>query len=165
MNTTPANATPLSEFKLNGLTWNHYSSGIRTYNFVDVYQCTLYFSSQDKPKKDQLTAVIKNIEYPIAIRIKILTSMLPDKMPEFWRETIEGEVTGKAFSRFQKGFSNLNEEDILVFTYLSGKGTRLYLNDKLLFNDPGPGLMQGLLEQWIGSQPISEDLKQALIAE
>jgi hypothetical protein len=156
-----ANASPPPlEIKLNNLTWTHHSSGIRSYIFVDVYQCALYLHDKDTP-----IASIGNLEYPVAIRIEILTSMLPDKMPETWRETMLSEVTAKAFRRFQKGFLHLDKGDVLLFLYLPMESTILFLNDKLLFKDPGPGLMQALLEQWIGSHPISEDLKQALIGE
>ena len=158
----PANASPPPNLKLDNLPWIHYSTGIRSYRFVDVYQCTLYLPDKDEPIS---SLDLLKLEYPVAIRIEILTSMLPDKMPEVWRETIESEVTGKAFRRFQKGFLNLDEGDVLLFMYLPGETTSLFLNDKLLFKDPGPGLMQALLEQWIGSHPISEDLKQALIGE
>jgi hypothetical protein len=128
-----------------------------------VYRCTLYQPEKQNLTLDKLAASIEALESPLAIRIEILTSMLPDKMPEAWRETIKSEVTGKAFRRFRKGFADLDEGDILLFVYLPGEATHLFLNDKLVFKDPGPGLMQGLLEQWIGSQPISEELKQALL--
>lgn len=157
------NASPPSSLNSAGLTWTHHSSGIRSYNFIDVYQCALYFPANEKPNQNKLAAAAKDLKSPIAIRIEISTSMLPDKMPDVWRETIESEVTGKAFHRFRKGFARLDEGDVLLFLYLPGEGTRLLLNDKPVFKDPGPGLMQGLLEQWVGSNPISEDLKQALI--
>ncbi len=155
-----ANASPPPELKLKNLTWSHHASGVRSYNFVDVYRCALYLTDDDPP-----IASINNLEFPVVIRIEILTSMLPDKMPDVWRETIESEVTGKAFRRFKKGFSNLDEGDVLTFMYLPGKPTSLFLNDKLLFKDPGSGLMKGLLEQWMGAHPVSEDLKQALLGE
>ena len=165
LNLASANANPPADFRIDNQTWTHHSSGIRSYNFVDVYQCVLYLPKKNKPTNKKLIESVENLDFPVAIRIKILTSMLPDKMPEDWRQTIESEVTGKAFHRFQKGFSSLDEGDILLFLFSPGEGTRLLLNDKLMFKDPGPGLMQGLLEQWMGSHPISEDLKQALIEE
>ncbi|GJL77165.1 MAG: hypothetical protein NPINA01_01540 [Nitrospinaceae bacterium] len=155
-----ASASPPPELKLNNLKWTHFSSGIRSYEFVDVYQCALYLPNRVRP-----IASINNLKFPVLIRIEILTSMLPDKMPDVWRETIESEVTGKAFRRFKKGFSNLDEGDVLLFMYLPGKATSLFLNDKFLFKDPGAGLMEALLEQWIGSHPVSEDLKEALLQE
>ena len=158
-----ANASPPSSLNSTSLTWALHSSGVRSYNFIDVYQCALYFPANEKPNQEKLTASAKDLKSPVAIRIEISTSMLPDKMPDVWRETIESEVTGKAFLHFRKGFARLDEGDVLLFLYLPGEGTRLLLNDKPVFKDPGPGLMQSLLEQWVGSNPISEDLKQALI--
>ena len=158
-------ANPPSELKSNGMTWVSHSSGIRIYNFVDVYQCTLYLNIKNKPSKDELISAVNHLTFPIALHIKVLTSMLPDKMPETWRETIESEITGKAFHKFQKGFSRLDEGDVLLFVYSPKEETRLLLNGKLMFKDPGPGLMQSLLEQWIGPKPISEELKQALVRE
>ncbi len=154
----PANASPPPNLHLADLTWTHHSSGVRSYNFVDVYQCALYLHDKNKP-----VASIRDLEHPVAIRIEILTSMLPDKMPPVWRETIEDEVTGKAFRRFKRGFASLDEGDVLLFVYMPGEATSLFLNGKRLFKDPGPGLMEALLEQWIGSHPVSEDLKQALL--
>jgi hypothetical protein len=162
-----ASAMPAASAELNidGIAWKNYSSGIRSYNLIDVYQCGFYFYGVEKFEKDNLMASIHSLNSAFAIRIIILTSMLPETMPDQWRKTIEEEVTGRALNRFKKGFARLNENDVLAFAYLPGKGTRFFLNGKFLFKDPGSGLMQSLLEQWIGSQPVSEDLKQVLIGD
>lgn len=165
LNISPGIAGAPSDLKLRDITWTHHSSGVRSYNLIDVYRCTLYFPKNEKPDQGKLAASVKKLVSPVAIHIEILTSLLPDKMPEVWRETIESEVTGKAFRRFQKGFAGLDEGDVLLFSYLPEKDTQLLLNGKPVFKDPGPGLMQGLLEQWMGSNPISEDLKEVLIGE
>ncbi len=157
-----ANASPPPDLKLDNRPWIHFSSGIRSHYFVDVYQCALYLP--DEGKSISSLNLLK-LEYPVALRIEILTSELPDKMPDVWRETIKPEIIDKAFRRFQKGFMNLDGGDVLLFMYLPGEATRLFLNGKLLFKDPGPGLMEALLEQWLGSNPVSEDLKQALLGE
>ncbi len=159
---TSANASPPLDLKLDNLSLIHYSSGIRSHYFVDVYQCALYIPNNGKSIS---SLDLLKLVHPIAMRIEIMTSELPDKMPDIWRETIEPEIMDKAFRRFQKGFLTLDGGDVLLFMYLPGEGTRLVLNDKLLFTDPGPGLMEALLEQWLGSEPVSEDLKQALLRE
>ena len=158
-----AMAGPPSQMKQGGRTWVPHAYGIRTYGLIDVYQCAIYRPQDRTLTSKKLVASIKTLKTPVAIRIQILTSMLPDKMPEVWKETVKSEVTGKAFHRFRKGFARLDEGDVLLFVYLPGEATRLFLNNKPVFKDPGPGLMQSLLEQWVGSQPISEDLKQALL--
>lgn len=165
-----AHGEPPSRLKIQGFTWTPLSSGVRTYNLIDVYQCVLYISNQnelnpDQRNKKQLIASLKSLQYPMALRVEILTSMLPEKMPGAWRETIQSEVTGKAFRKFKKGFAGLDEGDILFFMYKPGESTRLFLNNEQVFEDPGSGLMEGLIDQWLGSRPISEDLKQALLGE
>ncbi len=157
-----ANASPPPDLKLDNHPWIHYSSGIRSYNFFDVYQCALYIPDKDIPIS---SLNLTKLEYPVAIRVEILTSMLPDKMPDIWRKTIKPEIIDKAFRRFQKGFLNLNERDVLLFVYLPGEATSLFLNGRLLFKDPGPELMEALLEQWVGSHPVSEDLKRVLLGD
>ncbi|PIR00251.1 MAG: hypothetical protein COV66_07130 [Nitrospinae bacterium CG11_big_fil_rev_8_21_14_0_20_45_15] len=155
-----ANVSSPAHLKLNNVSWIHHSSGIRSYNFVDIYQCALYFPDKGKPFE---SLDLTKLENPVAIRVEVLTSMLPDHMPDVWRETIKPEIIDKAFRRFQKGFLSLEEGDVLIFMYLPGEATSLFLNEKLLFADPGPGLMEALIEQWVGSHPISEDLKEALM--
>ena len=160
LNITSVNASPPPDLILDNLPWIHYSTGIRSHHFVDVYQCALYLPDKEKP-----IASLQNLEYPVAIRVEILTSMLPDKMPDVWRKTIKPELIDKAFRKFQKEFLNLDENDVLLFMYVPGEATSLFLNDKLLFKDPGRELMESLLEQWVGPHPVSEDLKQALIGK
>jgi hypothetical protein len=45
------------------------------------------------------------------------------------------------------------------------KKQNCYIKNEIKFPDSGSGLMQALLEQWLGPHPVSEDLKAALIIE
>ena len=162
---SPVYANAPTKLKLKQQAWILRSAGIRPHHFIDVYQCGIYLPEKSSLTISKLVQSIEAINFPIAIRIEILTSMLPDKMPEPWRETLESEITGKAFRRFQKGFAKLDKGDTLIFVYIPKEGTLLFLNGKRVFKDPGRRLMQGLLEQWIGAHAISQELKQALIKE
>ncbi len=155
-----AEENPPSEIQLAGEKWTLASSGIRTYAFVDVYQCAVYL---DKPGKVEESILEK--KQPVAIRIQILTSQHPGHVPDVWKETIESEVSDKIYKRFKKHFLKLEEGDELIFSYIPGQSTRFYQNGKKVFEDSGSGLMQSLLEQWIGKDPISNDLKMALFNE
>jgi len=125
---------------------------------MDVYQCAIYLDKEVENLK-----TILELNRPVVIRVKILTSELPDKVPGPWKETIKPEVSDKIYSRFKKQFFKLTTGDILIFSFLPEQSTILYLNGEKKFSDPGSGLMQALLEQWIGSDPVSEDLKLALV--
>ena len=135
-----------------------YSSGIRDYFFVDLYECAVYLDGKEK----NLDSIL-NLTIPVAIRLKILTSELPDQVPDPWRETIKPEVSDKIYSRFKKQYIKLSEGDIILFNYFPGESTVFYLNGKKMFVDPGSSLMEALLDQWLGPSPVSEDLKASLI--
>ncbi len=151
---------PPSTLTLENRDWVLASSGIRTYAFIDVYQCSLYLKESGKVRK-----TILEKKQPVTIRVKILTSELPGQVPDTWKETIKPEVSDKVYKRFKKNFRKLEEGDELLFSYTPGKATLLYLNRDKVFSDPGVELMHSLLDQWIGEDPISDDLKNNLIQE
>ncbi|QPJ60821.1 MAG: hypothetical protein G3M70_02525 [Candidatus Nitronauta litoralis] len=155
-----AEDNPPSKMKLEGVEWMLASSGVRTYAFIDVYQCALYLKEPGKVRK-----TILEQKQPVTIRIKILTSELPGQVPDAWKETIKPEVSDKVYRRFKKNFKKLEEGDELLFSYTPGQATLLYLNREKVFSDPGAGLMYSLLDQWVGEEPISDDLKTALVHE
>ncbi len=149
---------PPSNIEIQGSNWKLYSHGVRNFAFMDLYQCALY-----RMQKEKILDSVLDLKSPIAIRIQILTSNLPDNVPSAWKEAIKPEVTDKTYNRFKKQYLKIEEGDILIFTFLPSQSTNLYLNGKKELVDPGPGLMQALLDQWVGLNPISEDLKVALI--
>ena len=107
---------------------------------MDVYQCAIYLDREST--NSELTLKLKHF---VAVRIKILISELPDQVPDAWREAIKPEISHKLYSRFVKQIC--------------------YINNEIKFSNPGSGLMQALLEQWLELHPVSEDLKAALIIE
>ncbi len=155
-----AEENPPPTLNLGDKEWVLASSGIRTYAFIDVYQCALYLEKAGKVRK-----TILEQKQPVTIRIKILTSELPGQVPDAWKETIKPEVSDKVYKRFKKNFRKLEEGDELLFSYKPGKATLLYLNREKVFSDPGAGLMYSLLDQWLGEEPVSDDLKTALVHE
>ena len=153
-----AHETPPSEINIEDRSWVLFSSGVRDYFFMDLYECAVYLDGKEK----NLDSIL-NLIYPVAIRLKILTSELPGQVPDPWKETIKPEVSDKIYSRFKKQFFKLSEGDIILFIYFPGESTVFYLNGERKFMDPGPGLMEALLEQWLGPSPVSEELKASLI--
>ena len=107
---------------------------------MDVYQCAIYLY-----QKITNSELLLEFKHPVAVRIKILISELPDQVPDAWREAIKPEISHKLYSRFKKKIC--------------------YINNEIKFSDPGSGLMQALLEQWLGAHPVSKDLKATLIIE
>ncbi len=147
-----------ANISIEGRNWELYSSGVRTRMFLDVYQCAIYLDQEEKNLDSDL-----DLKHPIAIRIQILISELPEQVPDPWRESIKPEISDQLYSRFKKEIFKLTQRDLLIFTFLPGGPTKFYINNEKKFSDPGSGLMHSLLEQWIGPFPVSEDLKTALL--
>ncbi len=157
--TSSAQENPPETIHIGGRDWSLFSSGVRSYAFFDVYQCALYMDSRQGGDLDSIQA----LSHPVGIRIEVLTSEMPEEVPDPWKEAIRPELSDKLYNRFKKKFFKLNQGDVLFFSYLPDQATVFYLNAEKKFSDPGPGLFEALLEQWIGAKPVSEDLKAALL--
>ncbi len=155
---TSAQEEPPSSIRIEEIDWQLYSHGVRIRYFMDVYQCAIYMD-----KSGENLHSILELKRPVAIRIKILISELPDQVPDAWKEAIQPEISDKLYRRFKKRIFKLEQGDTLTFTFLPRQSTNFYINDDKKFSDPGSSLMLALLEQWIGPIPISEDLKMALL--
>lgn len=153
-----AHEKPPAVMKAENRNWKLHSYGVRNRWFMDVYQCAMYLDNGNQ----NLESVL-DLKHPVAIRIKILISELPNQVPDAWREAIKPEISDKLYSRFKKQIFKLEQGDQLTFTYLPGQSTGFFINNEKKFSDPGPDLMRALLEQWLGPQPVSEELKVALI--
>lgn len=139
-----------TDLRLNGY-------GEREVMWMDVYRCALYL-----PRRSSDPAQIVRTPKPKLLKIRVLTDAAPDDMPERWRETLDSELTDRLFRRMKKVYRRASSGDELTFAYLPGKGTSFYFNGKRIFNDPGYGLMESLLDQWMGPKPVSRNLKRLL---
>lgn len=125
--------------------------------FMDVYGLALYL-----PKKSSSTAFIRSRETPSAIRIRVNYDP-PAEAPDRWEETFRSELSRELFNRMTNVYENLEAGDVIMFTYAPDHGTKAFRNGRLLFADKGHGLMDGLLDQWLGSRPVSKNLRRLLL--
>ena len=133
--------------------------GTRSLAFIDVYRCALYL-----PRRIGSIDEMMPDDVPVAIVIEVLVNDPPDEMPDRWRATLREEITDRAFKKLKRAYRQVAMHDRLVFLYRPGTGTDVILNENALFTDPGKGLMNGLLEQWLGDKPVSESLRTALMS-
>ncbi len=153
----PAPAAVAPQIEYRGLSLHLNGYGEREILWTDVYRCALYLpeTSSDRARiVDQRTAKV--------IRVTVLIDNLPDDMPARWRETLSDELNGEMFKRMKSAFRAAGAGDELQFGFVPGTGTEVRLNDEVILNDPGFGLMQALLEQWLGPNAISRNLRRLL---
>jgi hypothetical protein len=65
--------------------------------------------------------------------------------------------------QFSDLFDDAKRDDQVWVDYLPGKGTRVTINGKLRGIVPGADFNRALLRIWLGDEPVTEDLKQALL--
>lgn len=134
--------------------------GEREIMWMSVYRCALYLGRTiTEPEK-----IVQSSDVPKVLKILVLTDNAPAEMPDQWRKTLDSELTERLFRRMKRGYAKASAGDELKFAYLPGQGTSFYLNGTQVFNDPGYGLMEALLDQWLGPEPVSGNLKRLLSA-
>jgi len=149
---------PRIDYKGTSLVLNGH--GEREIMWMSVYRCALYLGRMiTEPEK-----IVQSSDVPKVLKILILTDNAPAEMPDQWRKTLESELTDCLFQRMKKRYGKASAGDELKFAYLPGQGTSFYFNGKKVFNDPGYGLMEALLDQWLGPEPVSGNLKRLLSA-
>lgn len=132
--------------------------GIRQELLVNVYHLALYSEA------DNIDTLLNSVDsYPVAIRIEILTDILPDSPPDQWSNLFREVMSPGHFNLLIKNYKNLADGDILLLSYLPGKGTSVFMKDKLLFKTTESGFIEAVIDGFIGSEPFSAELKQSIL--
>ena len=58
----------------------------------------------------------------------------------------------------------MTKGDSFSFDYKPRIGTIVRFNGKIILEDKGYGLMEALLDQWIGNDPVSTSLRDSLVS-
>ena len=132
--------------------------GIRNEYFVDIYHVSLY--SDAKSIEEMQRA---DISHHVAIRIKILTDILPDTPPPYWMNLFCEILNQKQFELFTDSYSKLNNGDVLAINYIPGKGTDIFMKKKKLLVIKENYLIAAVVKSFIGANPVSDDLKDSIL--
>ena len=133
------------------------SRAVRVYLWADAYRIGLYFSEQD--------TIRDLIEHPseVAVRVEILTDHLPEDPPEAWVEVFREHLSEKLKNRLVRGFAELKPDDVLWFIHDEKGDSRITFNHEPIAVTSGYGMMRSMLLLWVGSDPISWQLREDLI--
>lgn len=132
--------------------------GIRQELLVNVYHLALYSEA------DNTNALLKSVtSYPVAIRIEVLTDILPDIPPDHWLKLFSETMTPDHFNLLVENYKKLADGDVLLLSYLPGEGTSVFMRDKLLFKTPESRIIEAVINGIIGPEPFSTELKQSIL--
>ncbi len=99
-----------------------------------------------------------------AIRLKVLyDNELPEELPELWREPLQEEMNREMLETVLNLYDQISTGDIVIFTYHPELGTRVSLNNERVIERNNSTLITTLLYNWIGIEPVSENLKRLLL--
>jgi len=143
--------------KLNG-------AGLRKKVVFKVYVAGLYL---EHPTKDAATAV--SSDEVKSMRLHILRTLEASKITEAIGEGFERNSKAQMASlkerldKFNAMFPNVVEGDEIVMTYVPAKGTIVNAKGAEKGVIEGKDFADALFSVWLGSNPVQEDLKKALL--
>lgn len=143
--------------KLNG-------GGIRTKAIFKVYVAGLYLET---PSKDAATVV--SSDQAKQVRLSLLRSLGKSKITEAISEGFEKNSKAQMgalkarLDRFNAMIPDLEKGDLLIFTFVSGKGTMVTAKGVEKGTIEGKDFADALFSVWLGANPVQEDLKKGML--
>jgi hypothetical protein len=127
---------------------------------IPVYTVTLYASTRvPEPaglsRSDIAKAVRVDVQYDPGLRPRV---------PVDWRRELVPNLNAAAVSSLERGFAALEAGDVLIVSYVPGRGTSIRLNRNTIVAEGEHDVMLAFLDHWLGQRPVSQDIKSALVA-
>lgn len=149
-------AAPL---KLNG-------AGIRYKFFFKIYVGALYLSGTQSD-----AALILKSNQPNRISMHFLYDEVPkEKLVNAWvegfidnNEKASYEAVKDRLGKFNLMFSDVHKGDVVLLDYLPGTGTRVSIKGEEKGIIEGADFNRALLAVWLGDDPVTEELKDAML--
>ena len=143
-------------------------AGVRKKFFISVYVAALYLP---QPKRD----VQALLQSPPANRVLmhfVHSKVAKHKMDEAWREgfanNLEAPVLAavtERLERFVALFGDMREGDQVWLDYQPAAGTSVTINGESKGTIEGADFNAALLGVWLGDEPVSDALKNALVGD
>ena len=148
-----------SNLKLNG-------AGIRYKFIIKVYAAALYVET---PSKDEKTVINQAGAKRLVMHI-IYDDISREKMVDSMVEGFEDNLSDTEHSALKQRIDTLlthyqgvKENDVLMFDYVPNQGTAFSVNGTVKTTIKGADFNQALLKIWIGDEPATSSLKDALL--
>ena len=127
---------------------------------VDLYTIALYA----KPPFDR--AEMLSADRAKALRIEVTYE--PDwhrpALVDWQRELVPRFEPPAVVAHLRGTFAGLRRGDIVLIDYAPGRGTSVRVNSSIAVPSAHHELMLAFLDHWLGQRPVSEEIKQRLLA-
>lgn len=132
----------------------------RSVPFVELYRVSFYL-----PRYGMTLAEVRDPSVTKVFYIEVLyTGRFPDRVPPSWGRELLPKLPGIGASELAQTFYNLRVRDEIIVTYTPKSGSDVVVNGGTRYVDPGTAFIDGLIDKFLGPNPVSEDLKKTLSA-
>lgn len=149
-----------SKLALNG-------AGIRYKFFFKIYVAALYLPVAD----NNALRILQNLPSSRMVMYITYAEVPYEKLVSGWVDGFKNNTTTGVFSileprleQFNQMFSTLHEGDVVLLDYLQEQGTRVTIKGVEKGVIKGADFNRALLSVWLGDEPVTEELKAALLS-
>lgn len=104
-------------------------------------------------------------DIPKALRIQVsYNEDLRRRLALDWRREMVPRLEPAAAAHIQGSFAPIQYGDTVIVEYVPGRGTTVRVNKGVAVSGANHDLMLAFLDHWIGQRPLSEEMKQSLLA-
>lgn len=128
-------------------------------SWIVVYGLALYL-----PGRTASVEEFRSADVPVVLRIEISSDLLPDTLPQAWKDAIRREIDDADFVRLRDVYATLQSGNIVLITYLPAQGSSIAIDGRTIVTDPDRGLMDLFIDHWLGREAISPELRSQLLA-
>ena len=140
--------------------------GVRKKFFMDIYIGALYL-----PSKTGNAQAILSDTGPASIRMHFLyKEVSKEKITDGWNDGLSANLAPAEYAAlqprledFNRLFRTVHSGDVISIDFTPGTGTEVRINNELRGAVPGNDFYRALLKVWLGSEPVSDALKQGML--
>lgn len=143
--------------KLNG-------AGLRKKMMFKVYVAGLYLENKSNAPLMVITSEqVKQMQLHVLRSLK--AKQVTEAIEEGFQRNSESDLPKlkPRLERFDALFSDVKEGDVILLTYVPGKGTIVSIKDAEKGTIEGKDFADALFSVWLGRNPVQEDLKRDLL--
>lgn len=132
----------------------------RRFFLLDVYRLRLYL-----PQPPAAETVAFDPRQPKTVELEITyPGNIPGDMPGDWRARFQETLPPAMVADLRSLYQNLRGGDVLSIEYRPGRGSLVRLNGAVQMADPGPALIDALLDIWMGPRALNPEIRRQLLS-
>lgn len=150
-----------TELVLNG-------AGIREKFFLDIYIGALYLPA----RTSDVDTILRDTGPASVLMHFLYREVSKKKITEGWRDGLRENLSAAEMSaiqvdldKFNRLFHSVHKGDVIRIDYRPGSGTDVRINGEWRGTVAGEVFFRSLLKIWLGQEPVSRPLKEAMLGK